>query len=90
MAHAEASGDARRRDAARKAKAAVQAQLARHRFDRLKARAGKGRWTGPTLALPDGSRAVTGAFKMDNGWSFADYDAMRTLLADAIAEIGTR
>ena len=87
VAEAEASGDPRRREAARKAKAAVERQLARLSFDRLKARAGKGRWTEPWRTLDDGTLAVSGAFKMDNGWAFADYDATRRILADAIVEM---
>ena len=89
-AEAEASGDPRRAEAARRAKAAVEQQLARLTFDKLMARAGKGRWTQPALTLDDGTRAVTGAFKMPNGWAFADYDATRKLIADAIVEMRTR
>jgi len=86
-AEAEASGDPRRRAAAMQARAAAERQLARLRFDKLKARAGKGRWTEPWRTLDDGTLAVSGAFKMDNGWTFADYDLTRRLLADAIVDM---
>lgn len=38
----------------------------------------------------DGGQTASGEFKMDNGWSFADYDATRRLMADAIAELDQR
>ena len=50
-------------------------------------RAGKGRWTGPSEVLDDGTRTVSGRFKMPNGWTFDDYDRTRRLVADAIAEL---
>ncbi|HUT89206.1 MAG TPA: glycoside hydrolase domain-containing protein [Thermoguttaceae bacterium] len=87
VAEAKQSGDARRIASAAKAEAAVREQLGRVRFDKLMARAGKGRWTGPTDVLDDGTRTVSGQFKMPNGWTFADYDRTRRLVADAILEL---
>ena len=69
------------------AEAAVEKQLARIRFDRLKARAGKGRWTGPAEILEDNRRTISGSFKMDNGWAFDDYQRTRELLADWIVKL---
>ena len=72
------------------AEAAVEKQLARLRFVQLRARAAKGRWTGPTETREDGGQTVSGEFRMGNGWSFADCDATRGLTADAIAELDQR
>jgi len=90
IASAKASGDRRSAELAIRAEAAVRKQLARLRFGQLRARAAKGRWTGPTETREDGGQTVSGEFKMDNGWSFADYDATRRLMADAIAELDQR
>jgi len=87
VAEAKQSGDARRIASAAKAEGALREQLGRVGFDKLMARAGKGRWTGPTDVLDDGTRTVAGRFKMPNGWTFADYDRTRRLLADAISEL---
>jgi hypothetical protein len=81
------SGDTRRMEIARRLEAAVGSRLALIRFDRLQATAGKGRWTGPAAYSEDGAPTVSGRFKMDNGWTFADYEAFRALLAEAVAEL---
>ena len=67
--------------------ASVRSRLTLIRFDRLQATAGKGRWAGPTAYSDDGMPTVSGQFKMDNGWTFADYDAFETLVADTIVEL---
>ena len=81
------NGGKRRQAAAKRLKAAVAKQLSTVRFDRLKATAGKGRWTGSKGHLEDGTQTISGQFKMDNGWTFADYDRLRRLLADSIVEL---
>lgn len=87
LTEAKASDDVRRVETARRWEKAIEEQLARIRFDRLKAVAGKGRWTGSQGFLEDGTQTISGQFKMDNGWSFHDYDKTRRLLADAIMEL---
>lgn len=82
-----ASGDAAKADRARRAKAAVAEALGRIRFEPLMARAAKGRWTGPSAQLEDGTLTISGNLKMPNGWTFGDYDTLRKLLADAIADL---
>ena len=42
---------------------------------------------GPTDVLDDGTRTVSGRFKIPNGWTFDDYDHTRKLLADSIAAL---
>ena len=45
------------------------------------------RWTGPTEVPEDGTRTLSGQFKITHGWTFDDYDRTRRLLADAILEL---
>ena len=86
-ATASASRDPKRQALAKKLAGTVQAQLARIRFDPLMATAAKGHFTGPTVVGDDGVTTVSGAFKMDNGWSFADYAGLRRILADAVVQL---
>lgn len=84
-----ASGDPRRAEQARKARATVQQQLSRLRFEEIMATAGKGRWS-RYVTGDDGAPCVSGSFKIPNGWTFADYDATRKLIADAIVTLSVK
>ncbi len=84
---AKASGGSERRELAERLDLEVKSCLARIRFEKLMATAGKGHFTGPTDVRDDGVTTVSGSFKMDNGWTFADYGKLRRLLADAVVQL---
>ena len=44
-------------------------------------RACQGDWTGPKTIRDSGERAVSGSYKMANGWTFEDYDTARRRIA---------
>jgi len=64
--------------------AEVQKKLDEIDFHACEGRAMQGNWTGPCELAPNGDTVVSGDHKMQNGWTFDDYDALRTQIAQAI------
>jgi hypothetical protein len=79
--------DAAVRDLARSAWAAVQEKLAEANFNGCTGVAMQGNWTGACEVLEDGRRVVRGNHALDNGWGMADYDALRSQVADSIQQL---
>ncbi len=85
---ARASEDAELRALAEEAQSEYREQLSRLYFTDLRtAPAVQGEWTVPKRTDEQGRPRVGGEYKMPNGWSFADYDRTRRLLADWILRL---
>jgi hypothetical protein len=67
--------------------APVQARLDAASFNNCLGKASQGDWTGKCEIRPDGTRIVRGDFKIDNGWGFGDYDALRAMIAAGIERL---
>ncbi|MBM3473104.1 MAG: hypothetical protein FJX75_07560 [Armatimonadetes bacterium] len=65
----------------------VQAKLDAATFDNCVGKAAQGDWTGKCEIRPDGTRVARGDMKIDNGWGFGDYDALRAMIGAGIERL---
>jgi hypothetical protein len=65
----------------------VQAKLDAATFNCCTGKAAQGDWTGKCEIRPDGTRVARGDMKIDNNWTFADYDSLRETIAQGIEKL---
>ncbi|NOZ22901.1 MAG: hypothetical protein GXP25_17630 [Planctomycetes bacterium] len=74
-------------DLAEQAEKDILDRIARIDFNGCTGSACKGQWTGDKGRLPTGEKFVSGDYKMQNGFSFSDYNAIRRAIADWIIKL---
>ena len=82
-----ASGRAAARPVAAEAKRYIESLRAKTDFRAHEGSACQGDWTGPKRIAGTGEKTVSGSYKMANGWTFEDYDAARSKIADLIVRL---
>jgi hypothetical protein len=78
-----------KRAVADKTWAPVQARLDAATFNACRGPSAQGDWTGKCETQRDGTLIVRGDVKIDNGWSFEDYDLLRETVAQGIDALQT-
>jgi len=84
---ARASGNRRLVRSADEAWKGVSDRLTRIDFTNVVGSAAQGGWTGPNEVDENGQRTVSGEYKLDNAWSFEDYDRLRLEIAEWIVRL---